>query len=375
MRLKQQLKNRGALPAEIARAEEVLDADALTIGFARRFATYKRGTLVFRNLERLAALLNNKDRPVQFIFSGKAHPKDHGGKELIAEILQLARRPEFRRRIVFLEDYDINVARYMVQGVDVWLNNPRRPLEASGTSGMKVCCNGGLNLSILDGWWCEGYDGDNGWAIGAGEEYTDLTYQDDVESRAIYDLLEQEIVPLFYNRTSDGLPRGWLKRMKRSMMTLCPVFNTGRMVAEYLTTCYFPSAQRFVRLDGGQLAESQQSGAMAAKSPARLGPGQNCRRRSQCRRSHAGGRRTAGDGARQLRTLFAGRRGGAVVSRLGRFAGRHSEAADCGHESRQRHGQARQRLGVSRRHSLSFERPARFLRARAAAPRRPGQLL
>jgi glycogen phosphorylase len=256
-RLKKQLKNRSALPAEIARADEVLDPDALTIGFARRFATYKRGTLIFRNLDRLAALLNDKDRPVQFIFSGKAHPKDHGGKELIAEILQFARRPELRRRIVFLEDYDMNVARYMVQGVDVWLNNPRRPLEASGTSGMKVCCNGGLNLSVLDGWWDEGYDGENGWAIGAGEEYTDLTYQDDVESRAIYDLLEQEIVPLFYNRSSDGLPRGWLKRMKRSMMTLCPVFNTGRMVAEYLTTCYLPSAQRFLRLSGDNLQKAK----------------------------------------------------------------------------------------------------------------------
>ena len=206
-----QLKRRGAPPAEIARADEVLDPEALTIGFARRFATYKRGTLIFRNLERLAAILNNKDRPVQIIFAGKAHPRDHGGKELIAEILHIARRPEFRRRIVFLEDYDMNVARYLVQGVDVWLNNPRRPLEASGTSGMKVCVNGGLNLRILDGWWVEGYAGDNGWAIGAGEEYTDLTYQDDVESRAIYDLLEQEIVPLFYTRASDGLPRGWLQ--------------------------------------------------------------------------------------------------------------------------------------------------------------------
>jgi starch phosphorylase len=204
-RLKKQLAARNALPAEIARAEEVLDPDALTIGFARRFATYKRGTLMFRSLERLSAILGNKDRPVQFIFAGKAHPRDHGGKELIAEILHMARRPEFRRRVAFIEDYDINVARYLVQGVDIWLNNPRRPLEASGTSGMKVTVNGGLNLSILDGWWVEGYQQDNGWAIGSGEEYTDLTYQDDVESRAIYDLLEQEIVPLFYTRSSDGL--------------------------------------------------------------------------------------------------------------------------------------------------------------------------
>src|SRR5262249_13243841 len=213
-RLKRQLANRGAPPGEIARADEVLDPEALTIGFARRVATYKRGTLIFRNLERLAAILTHKDRPVQLTSAGKAPPRDHGGKELIAEILHIARRPELRRRVVFLEDYDMNMARYLVQGVDIWLNNPRRPLEASGTSGMKACCNGGLNLSILDGWWVEGYAGDNGWAIGAGEEYTDLTYQDDVESRAIYDLLEQEIVPQFYNRSSDGLPRAWLRMMK-----------------------------------------------------------------------------------------------------------------------------------------------------------------
>lgn len=247
-RLNEQLKRRGAPPAEIARSEEVLDPDALTIGFARRFATYKRGTLIFRNLERLANIVNDKDKAVQFVFSGKAHPRDHGGKELIAEIQHIARRPELRRRIVFIEDYDINVARYLVQGVDVWLNNPRRPLEASGTSGMKVCCNGGINLSILDGWWVEGYAQDNGWAIGAGEEYTDLHYQDDVESRAIYDLLEQEIVPLFYNRTRDGLPRGWIKVMKRSMASICPVFNTNRMVQEYVEKCYWPSFERHNRL-------------------------------------------------------------------------------------------------------------------------------
>jgi starch phosphorylase len=257
-RLKQQLKHRGAPPAEVARADEVLDPDALTIGFARRFATYKRGTLIFRNLERLSAILNHKERPVQVIFAGKAHPRDHGGKELIAEIQHIARRPEFRRRIVFLEDYDINLARYLVQGVDVWLNNPRRPLEASGTSGMKVCSNGGLNLSVLDGWWVEAYAQDNGWAIGAGEEYTDLTYQDDVESRAIYDLLEQEIVPLFYNRGSDGLPRGWLKMMKRSIASICPFFNTNRMVQEYMEKCYWPSAQRFDMLTADNLKKAAQ---------------------------------------------------------------------------------------------------------------------
>ncbi|HYP62571.1 MAG TPA: alpha-glucan family phosphorylase, partial [Acidocella sp.] len=255
-RLREQLKRRGAPPAEVARADEVLDPEALTLSFARRFATYKRGTLLFRNLDRLAAIINNKERPVQILFAGKAHPRDHGGKELIAEITHVARRPEFRRRIVFIEDYDINVARYLVQGVDVWLNNPRRPLEASGTSGMKACCNGGINMSILDGWWCEGYSGDNGWAIGAGEEYTDLTYQDDVESRAIYDLLEQEIVPLFYNRSSDGLPRGWVSAMKRSISTICPVFNTNRMVQEYMERCYAPAHWRFGALAADHLKKA-----------------------------------------------------------------------------------------------------------------------
>ncbi|HKB40264.1 MAG TPA: alpha-glucan family phosphorylase, partial [Gemmataceae bacterium] len=255
-RLKRQLAHRGAPPAEIARADEVLDPEALTIGFARRFATYKRGTLLFRNLERLTALVTNKERPLQIIFSGKAHPRDHGGKELIAEILHIGRRPEFRRRIVFLEDYDIGVARYLVQGIDIWLNNPRRPLEASGTSGMKAACNGGLNLSVLDGWWEEGCDRTNGWAIGAGEEYTDLTYQDDVESRAIYDMLEQEIVPLFYTRSSDGLPRGWLKMMKRSILTIGPVFSTGRMVAEYMERCYAPSIARYESLAQGGLTKA-----------------------------------------------------------------------------------------------------------------------
>ncbi|MGE3803189.1 MAG: alpha-glucan family phosphorylase [Gemmataceae bacterium] len=247
-RLRAQLTRRGSPPAEIARADEVLDPEALTIGFARRFATYKRGNLIFRDLDRLMALISNKERPVQFLFAGKAHPRDHGGKELIAEIQHMARRAELRRRVVFVEDYDINVARYLVGGVDVWLNNPRRPLEASGTSGMKVACNGGLNMSVLDGWWVEGYAQDNGWAIGAGEEYTDLHYQDDVESRAIYDLLEQEIVPLFYKRTSDGLPRGWLRAMKRSMATVCPVFNTYRMLQEYMEKCYWPSFERYSRL-------------------------------------------------------------------------------------------------------------------------------
>ena len=242
-------------------AEEVLDPEALTIGFARRFATYKRGTLVFRNLERLNAILNHKERPVQLLFSGKAHPKDHGGKELIAQVTQFARRPEFRRRVVFLEDYEMNIARHLVQGVDVWLNNPRRPLEASGTSGMKVCVNGGINLSILDGWWDEGYLGDNGWRIGSGEEFSDQQYQDEVESNALYDLIEREIVPEFYTRGADGLPRGWIKRMKRSISSNVAVFNTHRMVREYSEISYIPSYRRVLRLSSNDFAHARRLAA------------------------------------------------------------------------------------------------------------------
>jgi starch phosphorylase len=252
-RLVQQLQSRGAPTSEIQTAEEVLDPDALTIGFARRFATYKRAALIFRDAKRLAEIVNDSKRPLQIIFAGKAHPKDHGGKELIAQIVHMSRNEEFQRRVVFLEDYDMNVARYMVQGVDVWLNNPRRPLEASGTSGMKGPANGSINFSILDGWWVEGYARDNGWAIGSGEEYTDLNYQDEVESRAIYDLLEKEIVPLFYERGPDGLPRGWIKRMKRSIMTVCPVFNTNRMVQEYTERFYLPSSSKYVELAASNL--------------------------------------------------------------------------------------------------------------------------
>jgi starch phosphorylase len=260
-RLRAQLKRRGSPPSEVAAADEILDPDALTLGFARRFATYKRGDLIFRNAERLAAMINHKDRPVQIIFAGKAHPRDNGGKELIQRVVQQARKSEFRKRVAFIEDYDMNVARHLVQGVDVWLNNPRRPLEASGTSGMKAPGNGGLNLSILDGWWVEGYDGDNGWAIGAGEEYTDLTYQDDVESRALLDLIEQDLVPAFYTRGSDGLPREWIRRMKRSIMSLVPVFNTNRMVEEYTERCYLPSHRRAKTLSANNLRAAKELAA------------------------------------------------------------------------------------------------------------------
>ena len=244
-RLRQQLQRRGMSQTEIEAADEVLNPDALTIGFARRFATYKRSTLIFRDLGRLRRLLTDSERPVQFIFAGKAHPHDNEGKELIRTIVNVARDHDFRNSIVFLENYDMNIARYMVQGVDVWLNNPRRPKEASGTSGMKVIYNGGLNCSILDGWWAEAFHHDVGWSIGYGEEYPEdeWAHQDYVESQALYNLLEQDIVPLFYRQSRDGLPREWIRRVKRSMLRLAPTFNTHRMVQQYTNEFYLPRFQ------------------------------------------------------------------------------------------------------------------------------------
>jgi starch phosphorylase len=258
-RLRAQLERRGSRPSEIRQAEEVLDPEALTIGFARRFATYKRATLLFRDVERLARIVGSKDRPVQLIFAGKAHPRDNPGKDMIRQIVHHARRAEFRNRIVFIEDYDMVVGRYLVQGVDVWLNTPRRPREASGTSGMKATANGAPNMSILDGWWDEGYTPETGWAIGHGEEYGEdqSGYQDQVESNAIYELLEQDVVPLFYDRGRDGLPRGWIAKMKAAMRDHAGVFNTNRMVRDYAETCYLPSDERDRLLRDDNLARAK----------------------------------------------------------------------------------------------------------------------
>ncbi len=246
--LREQYRRRGAPPVELKFAEEVLDPDALTIGFARRFAPYKRATLVFRDVERLARMLTDPNRPVQIIFAGKAHPNDNLGKELIKQVVQIARRPELRRKVVFIENYNIGFARYLVQGVDVWLNTPTPTHEASGTSGMKAPPNGGINFSTMDGWWPEAYDAENGWAIGDGRVYPDQSYQDHVEAESLYDLLEKEIIPLFYDRTADGLPRRWLARMKASMRTIPPMFNTNRMVVEYTEQFYLAAARRWKHL-------------------------------------------------------------------------------------------------------------------------------
>jgi starch phosphorylase len=257
-RLKKQLQRRGASKSEIEAAEEVLNPDALTIGFARRFATYKRATLIFRDLNRLRKLLHNPDFPVQFIFAGKAHPHDNEGKAFIKEIVRIASMEEFRHSVVFVENYDMNVARYLVQGCDVWLNNPRRPKEASGTSGMKGIYNGCLNFSILDGWWDEGYSSEVGWAIGNGENYPEslADEQDRIESEALYNILEKDIVPKFYNRGRDGLPREWIGMMKNAIREIAPYFTTHRMVQEYHQHYYMPNYERVTKMRDANMAKA-----------------------------------------------------------------------------------------------------------------------
>jgi glycogen phosphorylase len=244
---------RRAEPEEVVEAaRQALSLDALTIGFARRFATYKRATLVLRDIERIASLVNDPQRPIQFIFAGKAHPRDMPGKSFLAEIAQLTRDPRFAGKILFIEDYDIDVGRHLVQGVDVWLNTPRRPLEASGTSGQKVVLNGGLNLSILDGWWAEAYDGLNGFAIGEGDTHTSIETHDARDAEALMRTLVDEVVPLFYDRDRDGLPRGWIARMKRTIRTLGWRFSADRMLLDYALRCYIPAG-------GGTSADMRRS--------------------------------------------------------------------------------------------------------------------
>ena len=241
-RAARQCRRRGAPDDMVQQAAEAMDLDALTIGFARRFATYKRGTLVLGDLDRIARLINDTERPVQFIFAGEAHPHDDGGKRLIQQIARLEQDRLFAGRIVFIEDYDINVGRHLVQGVDVWLNNPRRPLEASGTSGEKVVLNGGLNLSVLDGWWAEAYDGSNGFAIGKGETHSSPEVQDQRDGADLYRVLEEVVIPLYYQRDRDGLPRAWISRMKRAIRTLGWRFNASRMVMDYVREGYLTAA-------------------------------------------------------------------------------------------------------------------------------------
>ncbi len=256
--LVKKLRQRGASQAELDKAMEVLDPDVLTIGFARRFATYKRATLFLRDIERIKKIImGNPNRRLQFVIAGKAHPKDMPGKELIRELIHTAREHGIEEYVVFVPDYDIHLARAMVSGCDIWLNTPRRPREASGTSGMKAAMNGLPNLSILDGWWDEADHTTTGWAIGQGEIYEDQEYQDNVEANALYDLLEKEIIPLFYDRDTNGVPRGWVKKMKNAIRLNTPQFNTSRMLRDYSLLGYFPASDRFFAMTENNYANTK----------------------------------------------------------------------------------------------------------------------
>ncbi len=256
--LQKQLEDKGVSRLFIDEAKEALNPEALTIGFARRFATYKRGNLILKDPARLLKILMDTQRPVQIIFAGKAHPQDAEGKRIIEHIIHFINSNHLQKKVVFMENYDIGISRYMLQGVDVWLNNPLRPLEACGTSGMKATANGVLNLSVLDGWWDEAYDFNNGWAIGNGEEYKDRHYQDSVESKAIYSILENDIVPLFYQRDSYGLPREWINMMKNGFKSIASFYNTQRMVKDYNTSFYKPAIDNFMKLRQKEFAQTRQ---------------------------------------------------------------------------------------------------------------------
>ncbi|MFL5775499.1 MAG: alpha-glucan family phosphorylase, partial [Chloroflexota bacterium] len=243
-RLRNQFARHGEPPRELEQLDRALDPKALTIGFARRFATYKRAGMIFTDTERLARLLGNTDRPVQVVFAGKAHPADRPGQQVIQEIFGRTRAPEFRGRVFILEDYDMRIARYLVGGVDIWLNNPRRPLEASGTSGMKAAANGVVNVSVLDGWWDEGWAGDNGWAIGGRETNPDEAAQDWADAQDLYRILENEVVPRYYDRDADGVPRAWVETMRRSMASSLWQFSTTRMLHDYVERMYLEATTR-----------------------------------------------------------------------------------------------------------------------------------
>ncbi|HEY9848399.1 MAG TPA: alpha-glucan family phosphorylase [Leptolyngbyaceae cyanobacterium] len=247
-RVKISREKRGEAPDFIDIADSLLDPNVLTIGFARRFSLYKRGHLLLKDAERALKIFGNSQRPVQIIFAGKAHPADEQGKRIVQQLMEWCKHPAIRDRVAFIENYDIYTAQKLVQGVDVWLNNPRRPLEASGTSGEKVCFNGGINCSVLDGWWCEGYKADangkgiNGWAIGEDAHTSDQELQDRIDSESLYRLLEEEIVPLYYDQDANGIPHRWIEMMKASIKTNAPLFNTDRMVADYITQLYSPQS-------------------------------------------------------------------------------------------------------------------------------------
>ncbi|MGO8949762.1 MAG: alpha-glucan family phosphorylase [Ktedonobacterales bacterium] len=270
-RLARQRIRLGESAAAINEASKLLDPQALTLGFARRFATYKRATLIFNDPLRLERLLNNTQHPVQIIFAGKAHPADKPGQDLIKQVYEFSRRPEFEGKIVFLEDYDMDMARHLVSGCDVWLNNPIRPHEASGTSGQKASLNGLPNCSILDGWWEEGWNGDNGWAFGESREYQSDQARDEADSSALYDVLEQTVVPLYFEAGLDGVPHNWVAVMKQAIQTVAPAFSMRRMVKDYVTDLYVPARKRGLRVDAGGYALAKKLAAWRSVIRAKWG--------------------------------------------------------------------------------------------------------
>ncbi|HWC10320.1 MAG TPA: alpha-glucan family phosphorylase, partial [Acidimicrobiales bacterium] len=264
-RLRASMQSRRVPEAELGWCADCLDPEILTIGFARRFAAYKRATLLLSQAERLANLLLDAERPVQLVFAGKAHPADDVGKDMIRQVVQFSRQSRVRHRILFLEDYDIAVARTLYQGSDLWLNTPRRPLEACGTSGEKAALNGALNCSVRDGWWDECYDGTNGWAIASAEEYDDLWQRDHAEAASLFELLENQVIPLFYDRDPDGIPRRWLARVRSSLQTLGPFVVASRMVRDYVTDMYEPAAARGRTLGADGSARARELAAWKAR--------------------------------------------------------------------------------------------------------------
>ncbi len=256
-RVAAQRRRYGDSPAEVEAAYKLFNPDALTIGFARRFATYKRATLIFHDIERIKRILNDPERPVQIIFSGKAHPADEPGKALIKRVHQLASDPDFLGKIIFIENYDMNIARHLVSSVDLWLNNPRRPNEASGTSGQKAALNAIPNFSVLDGWWVEGYNGENGWVIGEDRDYKNEQVQDEADAQSLYNTLEREIIPTFFNRDIDGVPREWVKRMKASVRYCAPRFSMSRQVKDYMNQLYLPAVEVGARMRADDFAAAK----------------------------------------------------------------------------------------------------------------------
>ena len=347
----------------------MLDPKALTIGFARRFATYKRATLLLSQPDRLRRLLLSTDQPVQFVFAGKAHPADDLGKALIRDLVHFARDPTVRHRFVFVDDYDIALARYMYQGCDVWLNNPRRPQEACGTSGMKAAMNGALNCSILDGWWDECFDGTNGWAITSAEGEADLAKRDEIEANSLFELLEHQIVPLFYQRTEGPTPRGWVRRMKASLRTLCPQVTAARMVRDYVDPA-LRADRRARRLASTPTSYAAAKALAAWKARVLDGVARRARRRRRVRRQR---RRPRRDRVRSTRrsTSASSQPEDVTVQLLHGPVGQGDELVDPALVPMTLVEQSPARRALPRRARSAARRPLRLHRPRAARPSRP----